>query len=218
MESFWTGLYAACAGAVACLPKLCDALFVDPHTAGAKRERMLSSAAVACQLIKAVERALLHAVAERDPGAAAAVVGCVWAPPEQQQAAQLLGASDSCGLLACLDQLAAAGRGADLFASLQVQVQIARTLCRVVRTDQSADGGPSPLLHALVDCGAVRSLCLHLRCVADALRAPARDRALIPPLARDLKALLAAATLVWKTLLGADDAKVDAPRPYLAPI
>jgi hypothetical protein len=117
-DAMWKGLYEVCHRLCAWLPKLCLALQIDPrgHTSGtatAHREKMLASAAAARQQIQAVERILLHALWAGDPGAAAAAVGCVWAPPEQAQAAQLLGAADSCGLLACLDYLATAGRYGD---------------------------------------------------------------------------------------------------------
>ena len=219
VEFFWEGLYEVSACLVMWLPKLCMALQIDAHSSGAKRDKMLSSASVACKQIQAVERILLHALAEEHPGAMSAVVGCVWAPPSQQEAARLLGSADNCGMLSCLDQLATAGRYADPFASLQLQGQIVRTLCRLIQADHqrkqrssrsrgSPSSAPTLLLTALVDCGLVRSLTLFLLCVVDTVHDASRDKSMIPSFTKEHKAIFSAAGLVWETLISLHDAHV----------
>ena len=200
IDTFWEGLYEVCGCLVMWLPKLCMALQIDAHSSGAKRDKMLSSASVACKQIKAV-------------------VGCVWAPPAQQEAARLLGSADSCGMLPCLDQLATAGRYADPFASLQLQGQIVRTLCRLIQADHQRKqrssrsrvpplSAPTLLLTALVDCGLVRSMTLFLLCVVDTVHDASKDKSMIPNFTKEHKAIFSAAGLVWETLISLHDAQV----------
>jgi hypothetical protein len=195
----WDLLFEVVVKVSSWIPKLCLTLQISDIHNASKREKMALSVDVACKQIGVVERVLLYACTSGHSEALATVVSCVWAAPDKADAALLL--SDGSGLLACLDQLATAGTYVDTFLSLKLQFQIVHTLCRLLQH------GSRDVVHALLDCGILRSVSLFLQCVVDTVLQVTKLSQLTT-FTKEYKTVFSTVTLLWETLLSLKDERV----------
>jgi Ca2+-binding EF-hand superfamily protein len=161
---FWEPLFEIAIYISSWVSKLCLALEItDSGSEAKKKEKTKVYCMVAAKQLSVIERILLHGIASKHPIAMSAVISCMWAPKETENAALLIDPRGY-GLMACIDQLTANGTYVDTFLSLNLQNQIMQTITRLFSL------GSKELIYALCNCGIMRSVSRYFDSTFESIR------------------------------------------------
>jgi len=163
-DRFWKPLYQMSEYLSSWIAKLCLGMQIsdgnDSQTV--KKEKLRYSSNIASNQIAVLERILLYALSSEHSGAFAAVVSAMWAPADKVDESKLLQPMGY-GLMSCIDQLSDNGIYIDTFLSVKLQIQIIRTITRVIMCSNKA------LISALCSCGIIRSIVRFTQFIFDVM-------------------------------------------------
>ncbi len=201
-DRFWKPLYQMSEYLSSWIAKLCLGMQISDNneTQTVKKEKLRYSSNIASNQIGVLERILLYALSSGHSGAFAAVVSAMWAPVDKADESKLLQPMGY-GLMSCIDQLSDNGIYIDTFLSVKLQIQIIRTITRIIMFSNKA------LISALCSCGIIRSLVRFTQFIFDVMMNVTR-LGQQPTFSKEYHNISNVIVTLWSVLIGTYDDQI----------